>query len=119
MPGIRPRKLLKLRLGIEMWLGRLCPTNGQCRHAGAYSLSLENQGLDGRFEDQGSQARFPELPHLSSGIVNTTDVQLAHLVLERCSFESEAFCRSTLAGYSSGCSSQRIDDDLPLGLFET
>lgn len=62
MPGIRPRKLLKLQLDIETWPGRLCPTNGQCRHAGAYSIFLENQGLDGRFEEEGSQTTFPELP---------------------------------------------------------
>jgi len=46
MPGIRPRKLLKLQLDIDASPRRLCPTNGQCHHAGAQALSLENQGLD-------------------------------------------------------------------------
>jgi hypothetical protein len=61
MPGIRPRKLLKLQLSIEVWPGCLCPTNGQCRHAGVPPFP-GNQGLDGWLEDQSSKAAFPELP---------------------------------------------------------
>ena len=42
-----------------------------------------------------------------------------HLVLECCSFQSQAFCGSALAGYSAGGGSQSLNDDLPLGLFES
>ena len=38
----------------------------------------------------------------SARIVGSTDVQLAHLVLERRAFESEVLCGSTFAGYFSG-----------------
>src|SRR5208282_472539 len=54
----------------------------------------------------------------SARIVGSTDVQLAHLVLERCAFESEALCRSTFAGYSSGRVFQSTDNCLTLHFFE-
>jgi hypothetical protein len=38
----------------------------------------------------------------SARIVGSSDVQLAHLVLERRTFESEALSCSAFAGYSSG-----------------
>lgn len=55
----------------------------------------------------------------SPGILSTTNVQLVHLVLECCSLQSEALCRSALASDSPGGGSQSIDNGLPLGLFET
>src|SRR5271165_624936 len=51
-------------------------------------------------------------------IASAADVQFVHLVLQRCSFQSEALCGSTLAGYSSRGGSQSLDDDLPLGMLE-
>jgi len=52
------------------------------------------------------------------GIASTTDVQLVHLVLERCSFQSEALCGSAPAGYPARRALQRIDNDLTFSLFE-
>jgi hypothetical protein len=52
-------------------------------------------------------------------IVGTTHVQLVHLVLERCSFQSEALCGSTWAGDSPRGAFQGLDDDLPFSLFES
>jgi hypothetical protein len=51
-------------------------------------------------------------------MVSATDVQFPHLVLERCSFQSEALGGSPVTSYSSGGSSQRVADDVPLSLFE-
>jgi hypothetical protein len=69
MPRIRPRKLLKLQLSIEAREGCLCPTNGQCRHAGVSPFPA-NQGLDDWLEGQSSKQRFqrcrivtPNSPH--------------------------------------------------------
>src|ERR1700739_1302225 len=52
-------------------------------------------------------------------IVSTTNVQLVHLVLECCSLQSQALCRSALAGDSPGGGYQSINNGVPLGLFET
>jgi hypothetical protein len=66
-----------------------------------------------------TEATFLELPDWCRGIASTTDVQLVHLVLKCCSFQPEARCGSTLAGYSPGGGSQSLDDDLPLSFFES
>jgi len=55
---------------------------------------------------------------LLPGVASAADVQFVHLVQQRCSFQSEALRRSALTTYLPGGSSQRIGDDLPLGLFE-
>ena len=52
------------------------------------------------------------------GIASTTNVQLVHLVLECCSFQSEALCRPAPAGYPARRAFQRIDNDLTFSLFE-
>ena len=49
----------------------------------------------------------------------STDIQFTHLVLERCSFQSETLCRSALPGYFSGGVLQRVDDDLSCSVFES
>src|SRR5208282_904380 len=54
----------------------------------------------------------------SGRIIGARDTKPAHLVLQRSSFESEALCRSTFAGYSSGRAFQSIEDCLPLCLLE-
>jgi len=62
---------------------------------------------------------FPERPDSQPGILCTTNVQLVHLVLECCSLQSQALCRSALAGDSPGGGYPSINNGLPLGLFET
>src|ERR1035438_5127030 len=57
--------------------------------------------------------------HMWSGrIISASDAQPAHLVLQRGPLESEALCRSTFAGYSSGRAFQSIEDRLPFSLLE-
>ena len=41
MPEIKRCKLLKVHATIEGCLGRLCPTDGQCRDAGTIATSLK------------------------------------------------------------------------------
>src|SRR5271167_3587504 len=55
---------------------------------------------------------------LSGRVIGASDTQPAHLVLQRGSLKSEALCRSTFAGYSSGRAFQSIEDCLPLCLLE-
>src|SRR5208282_4112145 len=54
----------------------------------------------------------------SGRIIGARDTKPAHLVLQRSSLKSEALCRSTFAGYSSGRAFQSIEDRLPLCLLE-
>jgi hypothetical protein len=65
------------------------------------------------------KSNVPDLPDFLPGILSTTNVQLVHLVLECCSLQSQALCRSALAGDSPRGGYQSIDNGLPLGLFET
>jgi hypothetical protein len=55
---------------------------------------------------------------LCAGIFSATNVQLAHLILQRRSFQSKALGRSTFARYPSGRALQRVDNYLPLRLLE-
>src|ERR1700730_2155057 len=52
------------------------------------------------------------------GIASAADVQLVHLVLEGCSFQSEALCRPAPAGYPARRAFQRIDNDVTFSLLE-
>jgi len=110
MPGSGLCKPLKSNRLLNSFEDHLCPADGQCRDVGSHSfvehLPLVQTCVN---TDLGASRR----------VVGTTDVQFAHLVLECCSFQPEALRRSALAGYSSRCGSQSIDNDLPLGLFET
>jgi len=69
------------------------------------------------FEDTPMKDRCSEPADLSETI--STDIQFAHLVLERCSFQSQTLGRSALPGYFSRGAFQRVDDDLSCGGFES
>src|SRR3984957_4476728 len=79
---------------------------------------MRAQARDCVFKERKRLAAYPLNTQISVRIVGSTDVQLAHLVLERCAFESEALCRSTFAGYSSGSVFQSTDNCLTLRCFE-
>jgi hypothetical protein len=110
MPGIGLRKLWILQVFLRVVWSRLCPTDGQCRHAGA--------GLTGR-SSEAFRNNVSRAAELLLGIRSTTDVELVHLVLERCSLQAEALCGSALAGDSPRDGFQGLDDDLPLSLLES
>ena len=104
------RKLLKAQATVEVCLGSPVPDRRALPSCGRGSQGV---GVE-KLQKERSRANG-----LLLGIRNTTDVQLVHLVLECCSFQSQALCRSALAGDSSAGSSQSSDDDLPLSLFES
>jgi hypothetical protein len=110
MPGIGLRKLWKLQAIIEGGLGSPVPDRRAVPPCGRGSHGPEFRSF---------RSNVSRAAGLLLGIRSTTDVQLVHLVLEGCSFQSEALCGSTLAGYSPGGGSQGLDDDLPLSLFKS
>ena len=51
-------------------------------------------------------------------VIRADDIELPHLILKGCSFESEALCRASSTTYPGGGAFQSVDDDLPLGLLK-
>src|SRR5579864_52097 len=52
------------------------------------------------------------------GVIGANDVELAHLILKGCPFESEPFGCSPMSADPAGRVLERIDDYLPLRLLE-
>jgi len=109
--GFGLRKLWKLQVIIAGgdWVACARPMG---------SAAIWARGLTIR-SSEASEVTSLEAAGLLLGIASTTDVQLVHLVLEGCSFQSEALCCPALAGHPPGGGSQSLDDDMPLGLFKS
>ena len=110
MPEMSLRKLLKAQATVEVCLGSPVPDRRALPSCGR---GPQGVGVE-KLQKERSRANG-----LLLGIRNATDVQLVHLVLERCSFQAEALCGSALAGDSPRDGFQGLDDDLPLSLFES